>query len=214
MIGIAHNERLCIHNFLSAITLSGLLIFFLRVDKDQRNLNNALKRILFEIKPVLIFFIIVLVFYANITYVEKLYDDDEHSATYWKNFIMGYNYAFGNWEYREGQFKYVEWTTIMHILYSFLFAIILTNILITKVGNVFGHIEEYRDVIETGTKINLIFTKYENGAYTNETYEDVIRCYQSNSVQLIAHGEKIRDNGSTILQFVGNAKTGLMTLLQ
>ena len=84
-------------------------------------------------------------------------------------------------------------------------------------GYVFGTMPDQQDILQADSimqkNIELIFTKYENGAYTNETYEDVIRCYQSNSVQLIAHGEKIRDNGSTILQFVGNAKTGLMALL-
>lgn len=85
-------------------------------------------------------------------------------------------------------------------------------------GYVFGTTPDSQDVLQADTvmqkNIELIFNKYESGNYTNETYEEVIGCYQMNSIQLIVHGEDIRDNAQTIRQFAGDTKNNMMALLQ
>lgn len=85
-------------------------------------------------------------------------------------------------------------------------------------GYVFGTRPETQDVLQADAvmqkNIELIFNKYETGNYTNETYEEVIGCYQTNSFQLIVHGEIIRDNAQTIRKFAGDTKNNMMALLQ
>ena len=62
--------------------------------------------------------------------------------------------------------------------------------------------------------IELIFNNYENGTYTNDTFQEVIECYQVNSIQIIVYGEAIRDNAQIIRKFAGDAKNNMMALLQ
>ena len=85
-------------------------------------------------------------------------------------------------------------------------------------GYVFGTEPAQRDVIQADTvmqkNIELIFNKYENGTYTNDTFQEVIECYQVNSIQLIVHGEAIRDNAQIIRKFAGDTKNNMMALLQ
>jgi len=85
-------------------------------------------------------------------------------------------------------------------------------------GYVFGTEPAQRDVIQADTvmqkNIELIFNKYENGTYTNDTFQEVIECYQVNSIQLIVHGEAIRDNAQIIRKFASDTKNNMMALLQ
>jgi hypothetical protein len=85
-------------------------------------------------------------------------------------------------------------------------------------GYVFGSKPAQQDVLQADTvmqkNIELIFNKYENGTYTNDTFQEVIECYQVNSIQLIVHGEAIRDNAQIIRKFAGDAKNNMMALLQ
>ena len=85
-------------------------------------------------------------------------------------------------------------------------------------GYVFGSKPAQQDVLQADTvmqkNIELIFNKYENGTYTNDTFQEVIECYQVNSIQLIVHGEVIRDNAQIIRKFAGDAKNNMMALLQ
>ncbi len=85
-------------------------------------------------------------------------------------------------------------------------------------GYVFGAKPAQQDVLQADTvmqnNIELIYNKYENGTYTNDTFQEVIECYQINSVQLIVHGEAIRDNAQIIRQFAGDAKKNMMDLFQ
>ena len=85
-------------------------------------------------------------------------------------------------------------------------------------GYVFGAKPAQQDVLQADTvmqkNIELIYNKYENGTYTNDTFQEVIECYQFNSVQLIVHGEAIRDNAQIIRQFAGDAKKNMMALFQ
>ena len=85
-------------------------------------------------------------------------------------------------------------------------------------GYVFGSKPAQQDVLQADTvmqkNIELIFNKYENGTYTNDTFQEVIECYQVNSIQLIVHGEAIRDNAQIIRKFAGDATNNMMALLQ
>ena len=85
-------------------------------------------------------------------------------------------------------------------------------------GYVFGAKPAQQDVLQADTvmqsNIELIYNKYENGTYTNDTFQEVIECYQINSVQLIVHGEAIRDNAQIIRQFAGDTKKNMMALFQ
>ena len=85
-------------------------------------------------------------------------------------------------------------------------------------GYVFGAKPAQQDVQQADTvmqkNIELIYNKYENGTYTNDTFQEVIECYQVNSIQLIVHGEAIRDNASIIRQFAGDTKKNMMALFQ
>jgi len=85
-------------------------------------------------------------------------------------------------------------------------------------GYVFGTKPAQQDVLQADTvmqkNIELIFNKYENGTYTNDTFQEVIECYQVNSIQLIVHGEAIRDNAQIIRKFGGDTKNNMMALLQ
>ena len=85
-------------------------------------------------------------------------------------------------------------------------------------GYVFGAKPAQQDVqqadIVMQKNIELIYNKYENGTYTNDTFQEVIECYQINSIQLIVHGEAIRDNAPIIRQFAGDTKKNMMALFQ
>jgi hypothetical protein len=85
-------------------------------------------------------------------------------------------------------------------------------------GYVFGVQAAQQDVLQADTvmqnNIGIIYNKYENGTYTNDTYEEVIGCYQTNSIQLIVHGEAIRDNAPIIRQVAGDTKKNMMALFQ
>ena len=85
-------------------------------------------------------------------------------------------------------------------------------------GYVFGAKPAQQDVQQADTvmqkNIELIYNKYENGTYTNDTFQEVIECYQINSIQLIVHGEAIRDNAPIIRQFAGDTKKNMMALFQ
>jgi hypothetical protein len=85
-------------------------------------------------------------------------------------------------------------------------------------GYVFGAKPAQQDVPQADTvmqkNIELIYNKYENGTYSNDTFQEVIECYQINSVQLIVHGEAIRDNAPIIRQFAGDTKKNMMALFQ
>ena len=85
-------------------------------------------------------------------------------------------------------------------------------------GYVFGAKPAQQDVLQADTvmqsNIELIYNKYENGTYTNDTFQEVIECYQINSIQLIVHGEAIRDNAPIIRQVVGDTKKNMMALFQ
>ena len=85
-------------------------------------------------------------------------------------------------------------------------------------GYVFGVQAAQQDVLQADTvmqnNIELIYNKYENGTYTNDTFQEVIECYQINSIQLIVHGEAIRDNATIIRQVAGDTKKNMMALFQ
>ena len=85
-------------------------------------------------------------------------------------------------------------------------------------GYVFGVQAAQQDVLQADTvmqsNIELIYNKYENGTYTNDTFQEVIECYQINSIQLIVHGEAIRDNAPIIRQVAGDTKKNMMVLFQ
>ena len=83
---------------------------------------------------------------------------------------------------------------------------------------VFGVQAAQQDVLQADTvmqnNIEIIYNKYENGTYTNDTFQEVIECYQINSIQLIVHGEAIRDNAPIIRQVAGDTKKNMMALFQ
>jgi len=85
-------------------------------------------------------------------------------------------------------------------------------------GYVFGAKPAQQDVLQADTvmqsNIELIYNKYENGTYTNDTFQEVIECYQINSIQLIVHGEAIRDNAPIIRQVAGDTTKNMMALFQ
>lgn len=132
------------------------LLYSFTIYYEFRQLVNALGEIIKKIKTVLMFFVLAVVYYANITYVEKMYEDQG----YFNNFISSYDYAFGNWGYKEEN-KTLQWTYFMHIAFSFLFGIIITNILISLVSEVYEELKNNEHSVENTLKAGLILKAIE-----------------------------------------------------
>jgi len=93
----------------------------------------------------------MILYYTNITYVNKWYTGE----SYFNNILNSYDYAFGNFSLIDEE-KDLELKYLIHVLFSIVFAIIVTNILITKVGEAYSQVRQTRKLVQTQRKIGLI----------------------------------------------------------
>ena len=128
-----------------------------------RDLSNALQIIVRKVKPALVFFVIAFVYYSNITFIQKNNDNKD----FFKVILKSYDYAFGNWTLKSDN---TTWYNVMHMIFAFCFAIAMTNILITLVGESYIALRENQNSIET--------TLYVRLALKGIQYRKICRCFR------------------------------------
>ena len=130
-----------------------------------RQLTNALYEIFDKIKAFMIQFVLALIYYSNITYVSRFYNDKQilQSQNYhWLHYVLySYDYSFGNWDSASPEDTNLQWITLIHCLYSFFFGIIMCNVLITLVSEAFMYASDNEKSIETTLKMKLIIESLE-----------------------------------------------------
>lgn len=161
-----------------------------------RNLSNSIFIILGDIKSFLALFLIFIAAFTNIFYVESItksisenniQNDIGNSIgflVYLNYFFSSYEYIFGNWDDHSTPGK-VPIVLVYHFMYSFLFGIIMVNILIAIVSDSFSRVGSNEEGINTYQKIELI----RDAIYLKKNYLS-IKGYFGRKIQC-SHGFRI-----------------------
>lgn len=161
------NEELNVAIYSVAI-VSGFICLYnnLKVVSAFRKFSHALWKIMVDIKAFLVIFTLMIFVASNIFYVSKFYNQrdtypDDTEATYKDYVLWSYDYIFGTWTIGTPKNRNLEWIELFHVGYSFIFGVIMVNVLIAIVTNSFQVMIDKEKPLDTLLKVSLVIDSME-----------------------------------------------------